>query len=95
MAIVILQIFDAPLRKGLGVQFLMSRCAGHILAGEVAARAVYAYLERVLRVERIDLLDEIRATREAREVKLHPAVFVAHIGLPAVVQIEIHVSVIV
>ena len=95
MAIVILQVFDAPLRKGLGVQFLMSRCAGHILAGEVAAGAVYAYLERVLRVERVNLLDEIRAAREAREVKLHPAVFVAHIGLPAVVQIEIHVSVIV
>ena len=95
MAIVILQVFDAPLRKGLGVQFFIPRRTGHILAGEVAAGAVYAYLERVLRVERVNLLDEIRAAREAREVKLHPAVFVAHIGLPAVVQIEIHVSVIV
>ena len=88
VAEVVLEILEPPLRDGARVGELAPEAGGQILAGQRAVGGIYPDLEP----EIVDLPDERGDPfREPDQLRLPLAVFVAHVGVPVVVEVDIDI----
>ena len=89
MAEIILEIFNAPLGKGLSINSFISETCRKILAGQCAVGGVYSELES----HTVDLFNKCGNTaRKVGKVTLKSAVFISNRGLPAVIDIHINIA---